>query len=192
MASTNTSRRRRLVGTILVLSLMITMFVGRLIDIQVVRAETLNADSLGKRSVALPVYGSRGDILDSTGSVLAGTMMRYNVTLSPRNAKEFTRTTDGKKITVTVAQAAAEVAALTGQTGDEIVGIIASALADNPESDYAFVAKKMSVDVFRAVDKLNIPWIYFREKSQPGVPEWCRRRKSRRLCFGGRQGPGGA
>jgi cell division protein FtsI (penicillin-binding protein 3) len=140
---------------------MITMFVGRLIDIQVVRAETLNADSLGKRSVALPVYGSRGDILDSTGSVLAGTMMRYNVTLSPRNAKEFTRTTDGKKITVTVAQAAAEVAALTGQTGDEIVGIIASALADNPESDYAFVAKKMSVDVFRAVDKLNIPWIYF-------------------------------
>ena len=165
-----TSARRRVLATVVVLFLVVTVFVIKLVDIQVVRADTLSADSLGNRSVEQTVYGARGDILGSDGDVLAGTVMRYDITISPRNAGEFTRTTDAGKVKVTVAQAAAEIGAVTGQTGDEILAIIAGALADNPESDFAYVAKKVNVDVFRAVGDLNIPWIYFEKNPSRVYP----------------------
>ena len=160
MASSTRSRRRRSAVTILMLFVFVAVFVVRLIDIQVVRAETLNADSLGNRSVEQPVYGSRGDIVDANGVVLAGTVMRYNITLSPRNAKEFDRATDDGDVLVTLAQATAEVGALTGQTGDEIRRIITDALAADKNSDYAVVARSVDVSVFRAIDELGIPWMY--------------------------------
>jgi len=170
--ATNTrSSRRRIAGTMVVLFAIIALFVVKLVDIQVVRADTLNAESLGNRSVEQPVYGSRGDILDTNGVVLAGTVMRYNITLSPRNAAEFDRTTAGGEVTVTVAQAAAEVGALTGKTGDSILAIISAALAEDKNSDYAFVAKAVDVDVFRAVDKLEIPWIYFEKNPSRVYPD---------------------
>ena len=146
--------------TILFLFVFVAVFVVRLIDIQVVRAEALSADSLGNRSVEQPVFGSRGDIVDANGVVLAGTVMRYNITLSPRNAREFDRSTDTGDVTVTVAQAAAEVGAITGQTGDEILQIIAASLAADKDSDYAVVMRAVDVAVFRAIDKLDIPWMY--------------------------------
>ena len=160
MASSSRSSRRRSAATILILLVFVAVFVVRLVDIQVVRAETLSADSLGNRSVEQPVYGARGDIVDTNGVVLAGTVMRYDITLSPRNAAEFDRTTDDGDVTVTVAQAAAEVGALTGQTGDEILQIISGSLAADKDSDYAVVVRAVDVSVFRAIDKLDIPWMY--------------------------------
>jgi cell division protein FtsI (penicillin-binding protein 3) len=165
------SSRRRMAVSILALFVIIAVFVVKLVDIQVVRADTLNAESLGNRSVEDPVYGSRGDILASDGTVLAGAVMRYHVTLSPKNASGFTRTTaDGKKSTVTLAQAAAEIGAITGQSGDAILAIISKALADNPDSDFAYVAKGVGVDVYRALDKLDIPWLYFKKSPSRVYP----------------------
>jgi cell division protein FtsI (penicillin-binding protein 3) len=163
VASTRTTHRRRVVVTVMVLFAIIAVFVVKLVDIQVVRAETLNADALGNRSVEDEIYGSRGDILASDGTVLAGTVMRYNITMSPKRAVKFTRTTDSGTESVSVAQAAAEIGGHTGQTPEAILAIIASALADNPDSDFAYVAKQVDVDVFRAVQALDIPWIYFKK-----------------------------
>jgi cell division protein FtsI (penicillin-binding protein 3) len=170
-AASSASSRRRVAATVVALFVVIAVFVVKLVDIQVVRADTLSANSLGNRSVEQSVYGSRGDIVDADGTVLAGTVMRYNITLSPKNAAEFTRTTQkGKKVTVTVAQAAAEIGALTGQTGDSILATISTSLAADPDSDYAFVAKQVDVDVFRAVAKLDIPWIYFEKNPSRVYP----------------------
>jgi cell division protein FtsI (penicillin-binding protein 3) len=138
VAKTNMSSKRRIVSTVVVLALIVGLFVVRLVDIQVVRADTLAADSLGNRSVENTVYGSRGEILDADGVVLAGTVMRYDVQLSPKNAKEFVRIDGGEETVVTVADAAAEIGAITGQTGQQIEAIIADALADNPDSDFAY------------------------------------------------------
>lgn len=162
----NRSTKRRIVCTIIALFVIIIVFVVKLVDIQIVRADTLNADSLGNRSVESTVYGSRGDILSADGVVLAGTVMRYDVTVSPKFATPFKRDVDGKKISIPVAQSAAEIGALTGQSGDAILNIIASALADNPKSDYAVVARQIDVDAFQALDKLDIPWLYF--EKHPG------------------------
>jgi cell division protein FtsI (penicillin-binding protein 3) len=161
VAKTNMSSKRRIVSTVVVLALIVGLFVVRLVDIQVVRADTLAADSLGNRSVENTVYGSRGEILDANGVVLAGTVMRYDVQLSPKNAKEFVRTDGGEETVVTVADAAAEIGAITGQTGQQIEAIIADALADNPDSDFAYVSKQVDVDAFRAIYDLEIPWLTF-------------------------------
>ena len=161
MARTNMSSKRRVAATVVVLFAIIGLFVVRLVDIQVVRADTLSADSLGNRSVERTVYGSRGEILDANGVVLAGTVMRYDVALSPKNASPFTRTVDGVKTSIPLAQSVAEIGAVVGLSGDQVQALITDSLADNPKSDYALVAKKVGVDAFRALYALEIPWLTF-------------------------------
>jgi len=161
VARTNMSSKRRVAATVVVLFAIIGLFVVRLVDIQVVRADTLSADSLGNRSVERTVYGSRGEILDANGVVLAGTVMRYDVALSPKNASPFTRTVDGVETSIPLSQSVAEIGAVVGLSADQVQALITDSLADNPKSDYALVAKKVGVDAFRALYALEIPWLTF-------------------------------
>ncbi|WP_104196193.1 penicillin-binding protein 2 [Cryobacterium sp. M15] len=154
------SSRRRTFFTLVVLFAVIGVFLVRLVDIQVVQADSLTADSVGNRSVGQVVYGSRGEIVDANGVVLAGTVMRYNITMSPVNATPFKRTVDGKKVVISVAEAAAEIGAATGQTGDAILLTIGAALEANAKANFAYIAQKVDVDVLRAVQELHIPWTY--------------------------------
>lgn len=154
------SSRRRNVFTVVVLFAVIGMFLVRLVDIQVVQAASLTADSVGNRSVGQVVYGSRGEIVDANGVVLAGTVMRYNITMSPVNATNFDRIVDGKKVNISVADAAAELGAATGQNGDAILKSISTALEANAKANFAYIAQKVDVDVLRAVRELHIPWTY--------------------------------
>ncbi|WP_241984705.1 peptidoglycan D,D-transpeptidase FtsI family protein [Cryobacterium adonitolivorans] len=163
MARTNMSSKRRIAATVVVLVAIIGVFVVRLVDIQVVRADTLSADSLGNRSVERTVYGSRGEILDANGVVLAGTVMRYDVALSPKNASPFTRTVDGVETSIPLAQSVAEIAAVVGLPTEKVQALISESLADNPKSDYALVARQVGVDAFRALSALDIPWLTFQQ-----------------------------
>ena len=166
--TTSRSSRRRTFFTVVVLFAVIAVFLVRLVDIQVVQADSLTADSVGNRSVGQVVYGSRGEIVDTNGVVLAGTVMRFNITMSPVNATPFKRTVDGKKVEVTVAQAAAEIGAATGQSGDAILSTISTALKANAKTNFAYIAQQVDVDVLRAVQDLHIPWTYS-EKSPSRV-----------------------
>jgi cell division protein FtsI (penicillin-binding protein 3) len=163
VARPSKSGKRRVAATIAVLFLIIGVFMVRLVDIQVVRAEALSADSVGNRSVERTIYGSRGEILDSSGVVLAGTVMRYDVALSPKNASPFTRTDGDVETTVPLAQSAAEIGAIIGISGEQIEALIDNSLADNPKSDYALVAKRVDVDGYRALNALGIPWLTFQQ-----------------------------
>ncbi|MDH6237227.1 penicillin-binding protein 2 [Cryobacterium sp. CG_9.6] len=159
---TSRSARRRVAGTVVVLFLVMSVFVVKLVDIQVVRAEALTADSVGNRSVDQVVYGTRGGIVTEGGVVLAESVMRYDITVSPKNVGEFTRAVPGsdERTPVTVAQAAAELGTITGQSGDAIQLIISDALAANSESDFAYIVKQVDVDALRAINELDIPWLY--------------------------------
>jgi cell division protein FtsI (penicillin-binding protein 3) len=135
-------------------------FIVRLVDIQVVQADQLRAVAASKTADRSTVYGARGEIVDTNGNVLAGSVTRYDIVLDPLNAKPFKRTDDGgATATVSVEQAAAEIGAITGVTGADILGIIADALAVNPDSRYAVAAKTLDVDDFQAVRALKIPWV---------------------------------
>ena len=162
--------RRRVAFSFVIIVIIAAFFVTRLIDIQVVGAAAFNRASSGKMSIPETLYGTRGDIVDSKGIVLATERMTYDVTVSPRNAKEFSRTTEVGEVTVTPQMAAKEIAAITGQSPDDIISTINDALTVNPNSDFAYVKKGADVDAFTQIKALEIPWIYFEPNPDRAYP----------------------
>lgn len=148
------SMRRRLSFMVVALLAVLTLFTARLIDIQVVRANELNAESSGKRSVAVPTYGQRGSIVDANGVELASSVDRYDITASPKVMHALADPKNKKPI-----DAAAQIAQLAEATGESVEAITA-ALEANPESDFAYIHKLGTLEVLEKVRELKIPWVY--------------------------------
>ena len=153
------SSRRRLALAIVIVFVVVGIFAVRLVDIQLVRADQLNADSLSKRAITTTTYAARGDIVDSNGVVLAGTVNRYDVTVAPVNMQKgfLRKATDGTKTTVTPTEIANEIASVTKQDQS----VVFQALTKNPGSNYALLAKAVDLPTRRAIEKLKIPGIIF-------------------------------
>ena len=150
--------RRRLVLAVLMTVAIVGVFVVRLVDIQLVRADELNGASLNKRAVAQTVYAPRGNIVDTNGVVLADSVIRYDITASPKNANAFKRTDDDKVTTsVSVFKAVGEIAAITKQDASTLL----LAVTQDRESDYTILTKSVDTATYRAVRDLGIPWVYF-------------------------------
>ncbi len=162
------STRRRLVLAIIITFAFVAVFAVRLVDIQLVRADQLNKDALSKRAIAVTTYAPRGQIVDANGVVLADSVTRFDVTASPRLVKAFSRTAKDKtKTTVTVQDAAAEIAKITKQ--DQAAVYLA--LTKNPSSDYAIVTQAVDTATMRAVKALAIPWVYFQSHPKRTYPD---------------------
>jgi len=160
--------RRRLAVAILLIVAIFGVFVVRLVDIQVVRADELNTDSLDKRAIAVTTYAARGDIVDKDGVVIAGSVMRYDITVSPRTIPtKFTRGSGDDQMTVTREEAAAEIAEITGQTQNEVL----TAFTAKPESDFEYVAQRVTTEQMRSVRELGIPGIYPRQRPARIYPD---------------------
>ena len=78
-------------------------------------------------------------------------------------------------------QAAAELGAVLGLTGEQVKGIIDAELAENPESDYAYVAKLVDTATYERVKALDIPWVVPCEHPSRRLPERRGRRQPPRL-----------
>jgi cell division protein FtsI (penicillin-binding protein 3) len=170
---------RRIIAFGVVLVAVVGVFLTRLVDIQVVRAEEYNEAAEDVRSRTIDVYGARGDIVDANGVVLADTVMRYDITLSPKQARasSFEREVPDPvdpgltiEAEVTTEQAAAELGAAVGLSGEEVLGLIDGHLAEDPDSDYAFVAKLVDTATYERVRELGIPWVYAYEHPSRRYP----------------------
>lgn len=158
MTATKTTKRR-LVVCVLVIAAIFSVFIVRLVDIQVVRASELSVAAVNKRATAITTYAARGNIVDNRGIVLAGSVMRYDITVSPRtisNLKKFTRGHGAQSVSVTLEQAATELAAITGQTPHQVL----TSFTAKPTSDFEYVTKSVTTDQMRAIRNLRIPGIY--------------------------------
>ena len=143
---------RRIGITLTSIGIVVLIFIGRLFWIQVIDGPRLAKESSTRQSISQTLYGTRGSIVDANGTVLAESVERYDITASPKFVANFTR----NKKKVTVNQALAEIAKVTGADATELK----AAVTKDPESDFTYLVKSVTVDVLRKVQKLNIPWVY--------------------------------
>ncbi|WP_100812884.1 peptidoglycan D,D-transpeptidase FtsI family protein [Microbacterium lacus] len=168
--TTRSPRRRTVVALAVVLSIL-GVFVVRLVDIQVVNADDHRADSAGVGMVASnKLEAARGTIVDETGAVLAGNTMLYDAQVDPQNIlnQEFS---DGRTVEQVWPEQAAQIAAITGQTPEEVQQIVADALAANADSQWAQIATKLSTDQYQALVALDLPFLTTSEHPSRTYPD---------------------
>ena len=142
------SGRARISLAVLIVFTIVAMFVVRLVDIQVVRADEFNAASLDKRGREVTTYGVRGDIVDARGAVLADSVLRYDIIASPRVALLQ------KDAAVSVPADLAALAAVTKQDP----AVLYAALTADPTSDFMYLVRGVTLDTFEQIDALDISW----------------------------------
>ena len=160
--STRSPRRRTVVALAVVLAVL-AGFIVRLVDIQIVNADDHIADSM---QVALgasrTLYGTRGEIVDESGQTLAGSILLYDGVLDPKNVGPVTREDDdGKRVVVPWKDVAAEIGAVTGQTADDVRKIVADALAENADSQFAYLKRGLTTEQYRALVDIGAPYLTF-------------------------------
>lgn len=160
MAASKSTRRRTSVAFAIVM-VLVFMLVYKLFSIQVVNAGTLNAQAAEKRGTVSKVYAPRGDIVSDDGTVLAGSVLRYDFIASPMNSvKSFKRTASSGAVTeVTREEAMGELSAITGSPATGYLAQLDNALKANPNSQYALLVQSVDVPVFDKIQALKIPWL---------------------------------
>lgn len=132
------------------------VFLGKLVTVQVVQAAELNRESKDKRSIVRTVPGARGTITDAAGRVLARSVLRYRVTASPKlAAASGARDRDARRIAAAL--------------GIPARGLLA-ALTRDPGSDYAVLAREVSLAQLDRVKALDVPWLYYDEVQKRVYP----------------------
>ena len=131
------------------------LFIGRLVQVQIIQAESINKQSLSSRSVTHTIPAIRGQILDSTGRVLARTVLKYDVNVAPVNVKPQSKKVNGVTVEIPVEQLVAQMAGILGLTPQEVSAKITGT------GQYANVAKGVDANVYDQLKKLEIDWVYF-------------------------------
>jgi cell division protein FtsI (penicillin-binding protein 3) len=160
--ATRSPRRRTVVALAVVLAVL-AGFIVRLVDIQVVNAGEHIAQSMDHAfGGSQTLYGTRGMIVDETGQTLAGSILEYDCQLDPLLITQIDQDlADGEKTSMKKrwSKVSAEIAALTGQTVEEVQAVVGDALADDPASRYAILKRGLSTQVYRDLAALGAPYL---------------------------------
>src|SRR6478752_4994162 len=156
--------RRRTALTVAAVVATVGILGGKLVEIQVVNADALQAESVDAKERSTTLYGNRGDIVDADGTVLATTIYKYTAAASPSDAVAGT---DGH---TKMTEAAAKIGAITGQGTEAVVKLFDDALAENPKSKYVLIKSDMDVAMFDKLNALPYPWLTFSKTQTRSYP----------------------
>ena len=142
----------------------------RLVDLQVVRADTLADVATRFRSTTYTQQAKRGSITDSKGTILAISVPKYNVRADQVNLQQYVwYGSDGKKIRgVGPAAAARQLAPVLDMDEAELGGILRGSDQSNR---WQLVASGLSSEEWEKVAALDIKGIYserYMERNYPG------------------------
>jgi len=176
------SPRRRTVIALMVVLIVIAAFVVRLVDIQVVNASDHISESQRLASgTEITLRGTRGDIVDADGSVLATSTLVYDVGIDPQLAAQGIKKrdadgkvvtgADGKPETIAWPDLAARIAAVTGQSTEEVTAIVVDKVAADPTSQWAQIARYVSTEVYRELAALDLPFLTFTAVPSRSYPD---------------------
>ncbi|KIS27700.1 peptidoglycan glycosyltransferase [Arthrobacter sp. SPG23] len=154
----NATRRLRLgLGMMLALLLVVG---GKLFMVQGLDIGGMAEAALNNRLTPIELPAERGSILDANGTVLANSVIRYNVVVDQRvntKTESFKRldTVGGKDELVTVSRdkGIQELAAVLGQDPADVKDALTG------EKPYYIVAKDLKPDMEDRISKLQIPGI---------------------------------
>jgi len=151
----NLISHKRLVNVRRAMALVVILFVGYLVNFQVIHRDSLNQLAAAKMKVNAVIPALRGDIVDAQGKILATSVLSYDVNVDPTLVQPFDRVVNGVTTTISVAQAAHEIAFVTGadeaQISQKLIGT----------SRYANLVKQVDGITYRRLVRLNIPWVFF-------------------------------
>lgn len=154
------STRARIAFVIFTIFVLTAVFIVRLVDLQVVQAETLTAEADTKRTLTRVDYGTRGEIVDTNGAILADSVERFDVVISPRV------TLLRENASVVVLEDLTKITDIIGGDPNEMLAMI----LDNPESDFEYLAKAITLDQYREVSDLDIAWLYYELQPERSYP----------------------
>ena len=154
-------RRLGVLALVFLLGLSVLFF--RLFFLQVSAADTLADTASEFRTQKYVLHGKRGDILDSSGSVMATSIERYNVGVNQYRVAEYVRygkDENGEDTNVVLgtgaAGAAAELAPILEMDRAELGGLL---MGEGEKSTFVYIKKDISPETWRKVNALAIPGI---------------------------------
>ncbi|MEN5075748.1 penicillin-binding protein 2, partial [Isoptericola cucumis] len=149
------SPERRQRWLVVVAVLVLTVFVGRLVQVQVVNGPALAAEAQAMRLSTDVQLAHRGDILDANGRVLATSVDRYTVVGDQLAIQGFRGDTKVDKATgQPVDDGALGIAQLLGPVLDEPPAELAAKL--NGDDRYVILKRNVVPEVQRAIAELGL------------------------------------
>lgn len=143
----------RLRIAVLVVLFVMSLFAGRLVQLQGLDASALAAEALGNRLREETVPAVRGEITDANGVVLASTVERRNVTVDQRVVGQYEKEVAGSVRRVGARGAAEDLAPLLGMSVDDVEERLTG------DAGFAYVKKGVTPEVWRQVAELGVPGI---------------------------------
>lgn len=133
--------KRRAGILLIVVLIVITIFAGRLLEIQALRGDALAAAAIDQRTTTVAVPAQRADIVDAKGVALASTVESRHITVDQTLVED------------------------PAATATAIAGVIGGSVADLTErltgdKRFAYVAKDITPEQWRAIDELGLTGIY--------------------------------
>ncbi|MFE2722943.1 penicillin-binding transpeptidase domain-containing protein [Kitasatospora sp. NPDC059327] len=137
--------RRRLRVVTVALSLVFSVFAGRLVQLQLLDSDALAADANTNRYLSIPITAERGSITSADGVALATTVDAYDITADPAM---FTPAAAG--VPDAPEQAAALLAPILGQSKEKLAADL-----HTPKTRYKRLAAQQSPDVKNQISDLK-------------------------------------
>jgi cell division protein FtsI (penicillin-binding protein 3) len=143
---------RRRTALVVVVTMLLVVFAGRLAYVQVVEGRAVAAEARDARLSSATLIASRGQITDAEGQVLATSVQRYDIVVNQVELARWHDTVDGQQLTG-AAGAAQLIAPLLQANAAEL-----GAKLDG-DAKYRKVAKGVLPEVWQSVKALRIDGI---------------------------------
>lgn len=153
---------RRLRLALAAVLFVLSLFAGRLVQLQGLDASALASAALQQRTGTTSLPAHRGDIVDSTGAVLATTVELRDVVVDQTLVPRYRRHPDERP--VGVAGAARDIAQLSGASATTLAQRLLG------EERFAYVLKGVAPETARRILRLGIPGISLEQASRRNYP----------------------
>lgn len=170
--ATRTPRRRTVIVMALV-AIVLIAFTVRLVDIQVVSASDYIDDSRGQIGQSRTITGTRGEIVDAGGNVLAVTTLTYQAAIDPMNmlVRPAGQPTAPLEMPADWPETAEKIGAVIGMAGTDVQALVEQAKQTDPNTRYAFLAGGLSTAQMQALKELGLSYLTFASTANRTYPD---------------------